>query len=57
MNLAAYNKAIAAAIIAAIGLANVFFNAGIMVEPEIITAVLTALTPLVVYRIPNIKKD
>jgi hypothetical protein len=53
MNLAAYNKAIVAAIMAAIGIANVFFNAGVVVDPEAVTAAVSLLTPVLVYLIPN----
>jgi hypothetical protein len=53
MNLAAYNKAIAAAVMAAIGLANAFLNTGIVVDPEAVNAAVALLTPVLVYLIPN----
>jgi hypothetical protein len=49
----AYNKAIVAAVMAAIGIANTFFNTGIVVEPETVNTVVALLTPLFVYLIPN----
>ena len=53
MNLAAYNKAIAAAVMAAIGLANTFFNAGLVVDPEAVNTVVALFTPVLVWLIPN----
>lgn len=53
MNLAAYNKAIVAAIMAAIGLANAFLNTSIVVDPDAVTAAVSLLTPLAVYLVPN----
>lgn len=49
----AYNKAIVAAIMAAVGLANAFFNAGLVVDPDAVTAAVSLLTPVLVYLIPN----
>jgi hypothetical protein len=49
----AYSKAIVAAVMAAIGLANTFFNAGIVVDPEAVNVVVGLLTPVLVYLIPN----
>ncbi len=49
----AYNKAIAAAVMAAVGIANTFFNAGLVVDPDAVNAAVALLTPLVVYLIPN----
>jgi hypothetical protein len=48
-----YNKAIVAAVMAAIGIANTFFNAGLVIEPETVNTVVALLTPLLVYIIPN----
>jgi hypothetical protein len=48
-----YNKAIVAAIMAAIGIANAFFNTGIVVDPDAVTAAVSLLTPLLVYLVPN----
>jgi len=53
MNLAHYNKAIVAAVMAVVGIANTFFNTGLVVEPETVTAVVAALTPILVYLVPN----
>ena len=53
MNLAAYSKAIAAAVMAAIGLANTFFNAGLVVDPDAVNAAVGLLTPALVWLIPN----
>jgi hypothetical protein len=53
MNLAHYSKAIVAAIMAAIGIANAFFNTGIVVDPDAVTAAVSLLTPLLVYIVPN----
>ncbi len=49
----AYNRAIVAAVMAAIGLANTFLNAGITVSPETVNTVVALLTPLLVYIVPN----
>jgi hypothetical protein len=49
----AYNKSIVAAIMAAIGLLNAFFNTGIVVDPDAVTAAVSLLTPLLVYIVPN----
>jgi hypothetical protein len=53
MELARYNKAIAAAVMAAIGLVNAFWNTGIVVDPEAVNAAVALLTPVLVYLIPN----
>jgi hypothetical protein len=53
MQLGHYNKAIAAFIMAVIGLVNVFFNTGIVVDPEAVNVVVGLLTPILVYLIPN----
>jgi hypothetical protein len=53
MNLAHYSKAIVAAIMAAIGMLNAFFNTGIVVDPDAVTAAVSLLTPLLVYIVPN----
>ena len=49
----AYSKAIVAAIMAAIGIANAFFNAGLVVDPDAVTAAVSLLTPVLVYIVPN----
>jgi hypothetical protein len=53
MDLARYSKAIAAAVMAAIGLANAFFNQNWVVDPEAVNAAVALLTPVLVYLIPN----
>jgi hypothetical protein len=53
MDLAHYNKAIVAAVMAVIGLVNVVWNTGIVVDPQVVTAVVSALTPVLVWAIPN----
>ena len=53
MQVAAYSKAIVAAIMAAVGLANVFFNTGWIVDEAAVTAAVSLLTPVLVYLVPN----
>lgn len=53
MKLAAYNKAIVALVMALIGVANTFWNAGVTISPETVNTVVGLLTPLLVYIIPN----
>jgi peptidoglycan/LPS O-acetylase OafA/YrhL len=48
-----YSKAIVALIMALIGIANTFFNAGVNVSPETVNTVVALLTPLLVYIVPN----
>jgi hypothetical protein len=49
----AYNKAIVAFILAVIGLVNVIWNTGIIVDPDTVTAAVSLVTPLLVYLVPN----
>jgi hypothetical protein len=51
--MAQYNKAIVALVMALIGVLNVFFGANITANPEAITAIVSLLTPVLVYLIPN----
>jgi uncharacterized membrane protein YhfC len=53
MNLAAYNKAIVALVMALIGIANTFFGQNITTSPETVNTVVALLTPLLVYIVPN----
>lgn len=48
-----YNKAIVALVMALIGIANTFFNAGVNISPETVNTVVALLTPLLVYIVPN----
>lgn len=49
----AYNKAIVAAIMGVIGLANVFLGWSFGFTEEQVTSVVAILTPILVYLIPN----
>lgn len=48
-----YNKAIVAAIMGVLGILNTFFNLPIPVTEDQLTALLTALTPILVFWVPN----
>lgn len=56
MNLAAYNKAIVALIMAIIGFVNLFWGLPFNPDPTTVTAIVTAITPILVYLVPNIHK-
>ena len=49
----AYNKAIVAAVMAAVGIVNAFWNTGLIVDEATVTAAVSLLTPLLVYIVPN----
>lgn len=51
------DKAIVALIMGVIGFVAIIFNKTINVSPETITAVVGALTPVLVYFWPNAPKD
>ena len=48
-----YNKAIVAAVMGLIGLANVFLGWNFGFTEDQVTAVVTIFTPILVYLIPN----
>jgi hypothetical protein len=52
-NLAAYNKAIVATIMTVILLANTFLNTDWRVSQETVNAFVAAVTPVLVFLIPN----
>lgn len=51
--MAQYNKALVALIMAVIGLVNVIWGTNITANPEAVTAVVSLLTPALVYLVPN----
>ena len=53
MELARFNKAIVALVMAIIGLVNVIWGTNITAKPEAVTAVVSLLTPVLVYLVPN----
>lgn len=48
-----YNKAIVALLMGVFGALNVFFNLPIPISEEQLSLLLTALTPILVYLVPN----
>jgi len=55
-DLTLYNKAIVAFIMAVIGIINVFFPTHALgVNPDTITVIVAAITPILVYLVPNKK--
>lgn len=48
-----YNKAIVALVMATIGVANAVFNTGWAVDETAVTVLVGAVTPILVYAIPN----
>ncbi len=48
-----FDKALVALIMAAVYMANTFLNAGITLDPAKVEAVIVALTPIMVWLVPN----
>ncbi len=53
MNITAYNKAIVALIMAIIGIVNLKWPGLIGLDQDTVTAVVAALTPILVWIVPN----
>lgn len=49
----AYNKAIVAVLMAAIAVANTFFNTSLAVDAATVNTVAALITPVLVWAIPN----
>ncbi len=53
MNITAYNKAIAALIMAIIGIVNLKWPGVIGLDQDTVTALVASLTPILVWIVPN----
>lgn len=48
-----FDKALVALIMSLLSLLNLVFGVDLGVSPEVVTAIVTAITPILVYLVPN----